>query len=216
MRPGPRRRRRRPTELRETLYHTESVAGALAAFATCLFQHNAQIGILSFALGFVAGLPTLMLLFDNGLVLGAFAALFHAARPGARSVGLDAAARRHRAVRGGPLRRRRADDRPGAGLPRARGPAWTACAAGRDAGRAGARRRAHAVHRRADRGRVPPDRDQRADPLQRAGATAASWIYYYGFVGGPAREAERGGSIGPRSGRAAGRRHALQPQRAAR
>jgi uncharacterized membrane protein SpoIIM required for sporulation len=65
-------------ELREGLYHTESASGMLATFAASLFSNNARIGILAFATGFVAGLPTLVLLFYNGLVLGAFAALYHA------------------------------------------------------------------------------------------------------------------------------------------
>jgi len=46
-------------ELREGLYHTESGSGMLATFAASLFSHNARIGILAFATGFVAGLPTL-------------------------------------------------------------------------------------------------------------------------------------------------------------
>lgn len=71
-------------ELREGLYDTESGSGMLATFAASLFSHNARIGILAFATGFVAGLPTLFLLFYNGLVLGAFAALFHA-----RGLGVD-------------------------------------------------------------------------------------------------------------------------------
>jgi uncharacterized membrane protein SpoIIM required for sporulation len=71
-------------ELREGLYHTESVSGMLATFAASLFSHNARIGILAFATGFVAGLPTLLLLFYNGLVLGAFVALF-----ASRGLGLD-------------------------------------------------------------------------------------------------------------------------------
>lgn len=65
-------------ELRDGLYHTESGSGVLTTFAASLFSHNARIGILAFATGFVAGLPTLLLLFYNGLVLGAFAALYHA------------------------------------------------------------------------------------------------------------------------------------------
>jgi len=71
-------------ELRDGLYHTESASGALTTFAASLFSHNARIGILAFATGFVAGLPTLLLLFYNGLVLGAFAALYHV-----RGLGLD-------------------------------------------------------------------------------------------------------------------------------
>jgi uncharacterized membrane protein SpoIIM required for sporulation len=64
-------------ELRATLYHAVSASEALSTFASFLFSHNASIGILAFALGFVAGLPTLLLLFYNGLTLGAFVALFH-------------------------------------------------------------------------------------------------------------------------------------------
>ncbi|HUJ63551.1 MAG TPA: stage II sporulation protein M [Kofleriaceae bacterium] len=71
-------------ELREGLYHREDVSTVLGDFAAELFSHNARIGILAFALGFVAGLPTLLLLFYNGLVLGAFVALY-----ASRGLGLD-------------------------------------------------------------------------------------------------------------------------------
>ncbi|MDQ3337710.1 MAG: stage II sporulation protein M [Myxococcota bacterium] len=64
-------------ELRAGLYDDGSLSGSLATFAASLFSHNSRIGIMAFALGFVAGLPTLMLLFYNGLVLGGFAALYH-------------------------------------------------------------------------------------------------------------------------------------------
>jgi uncharacterized membrane protein SpoIIM required for sporulation len=64
-------------ELRAGLYHTESASGALSTLAASLFSHNSRVGILAFATGFVAGLPTLLLLFTNGLVLGSFAALYH-------------------------------------------------------------------------------------------------------------------------------------------
>ncbi len=64
--------------LRAVLYHEGD--GGLAAFASYLFSHNAQIGILAFALGFLAGLPVFLLLFTNGLVLGAFAALYASRR----------------------------------------------------------------------------------------------------------------------------------------
>jgi uncharacterized membrane protein SpoIIM required for sporulation len=72
------------TELRENLYHSEGVTNMLATFAASLFSHNARIGILAFSLGFVAGLPTLLLLFYNGLVLGAFVALYTS-----RGLGVD-------------------------------------------------------------------------------------------------------------------------------
>ncbi|HEX4450262.1 MAG TPA: stage II sporulation protein M [Kofleriaceae bacterium] len=72
------------TELREGLYHHENASGVLATFAAFLFSHNSRIGILAFALGFVAGLPTLLLLFYNGLVLGAFVELYTS-----RGLGVD-------------------------------------------------------------------------------------------------------------------------------
>ncbi len=48
-------------------------------FANSLFRHNTMVGILCFGLGFALGLPTLLLLAYQGVVLGAFVAL-HAAR----------------------------------------------------------------------------------------------------------------------------------------
>ena len=72
------------SSLREGLYHDESAADRLSAFATFLFTHNARIGILAFALGFAFGLPTFFLLFANGLVLGAFAWLY-----GSRGLGVE-------------------------------------------------------------------------------------------------------------------------------
>ncbi len=71
-------------ELRDVLYGVNEHGGDLSAFASYLFSHNAQIGIMSFALGFLAGVPVFFLLFLNGLVLGAFGAL-HAER----GLGLD-------------------------------------------------------------------------------------------------------------------------------
>ncbi len=61
--------------LRQTLYDEQH--DGLSIFASFLFVHNAQIALLSFALGFAAGVPTAILLFTNGLMLGAFVALFH-------------------------------------------------------------------------------------------------------------------------------------------
>ena len=48
----------------------------LGAFAMYLFTHNARVGMLCAALGFAAGVPVMLLLFTNGLLLGAFAALY--------------------------------------------------------------------------------------------------------------------------------------------
>jgi len=61
-------------ELRDVLYSGEK--GPLGLFATLLFTHNAKIGMVCFAVGFVAGVPTIYLLFLNGLELGAMAALY--------------------------------------------------------------------------------------------------------------------------------------------
>lgn len=63
--------------LRDGLYDgTDTAAEMLYVFATYLFSHNAGIGIFAFALGFALGIPTVLLLFYNGLTLGAFLALY--------------------------------------------------------------------------------------------------------------------------------------------
>lgn len=56
---------------------SDTLADQLIYFSSALFTHNARIGIFAFALGFAAGVPTAWLLFSNGLILGAFAALYH-------------------------------------------------------------------------------------------------------------------------------------------
>jgi uncharacterized membrane protein SpoIIM required for sporulation len=63
--------------LREVLYGgKKDTAGMLKTFAMFLFQGNARIGITAFAIGFAGGVPAALLLFANGLVLGAFAAVY--------------------------------------------------------------------------------------------------------------------------------------------
>jgi uncharacterized membrane protein SpoIIM required for sporulation len=64
--------------LRDVLYAKRDTAGMLQAFAMFLFQHNARIGLLAFAIGFAAAIPAALLLFVTGLMLGAFGALYHA------------------------------------------------------------------------------------------------------------------------------------------
>lgn len=72
-------------ELREVLYSGREQGGEdLGLFATFLFTHNAKIGLFSFALGFALGLPAILLLFYNGLILGAMAGLY-----ASRGLGLD-------------------------------------------------------------------------------------------------------------------------------
>jgi uncharacterized membrane protein SpoIIM required for sporulation len=58
--------------------------GGLDVLATFLFTHNSQVAALCFALGFAFGVPTALLLIQNGLVAGAMLALF-----AARGLGLD-------------------------------------------------------------------------------------------------------------------------------
>ncbi len=63
--------------LRKALYDKdETGVDSLHLFATFLFTHNAKIGILCFSLGVAAGVPVVLLLFHNGLILGAFSALY--------------------------------------------------------------------------------------------------------------------------------------------
>ncbi|AJP73200.1 stage II sporulation protein M [Sphingomonas hengshuiensis] len=60
-------------ELRATLYDP---GDALAVFAAFLFTHNSQMALMCFALGFAFGVPTVLLLFYNGCILGAFLAIY--------------------------------------------------------------------------------------------------------------------------------------------
>ncbi|HVO17943.1 MAG TPA: stage II sporulation protein M [Anaeromyxobacter sp.] len=62
--------------LREVLYAREDAARMLKSFAMFLFTNNARVGITAFALGFVGGLPSALLLFGTGLMMGAFGALY--------------------------------------------------------------------------------------------------------------------------------------------
>jgi uncharacterized membrane protein SpoIIM required for sporulation len=73
---------RGPSSTREELLRVlgaQSQAGAaLATMANYLFSNNTMVSLLVFGLGLAAGVPTLLLTFANGLVLGAFMALhFH-------------------------------------------------------------------------------------------------------------------------------------------
>jgi uncharacterized membrane protein SpoIIM required for sporulation len=61
-------------ELRSTLFATDQ--SGLSIFATYLFTHNAQVALLAFALGFAFCVPAAFLVLTNGLMLGAFFALF--------------------------------------------------------------------------------------------------------------------------------------------
>lgn len=64
-------------ELRQVLYHDGGGdPDQLSAFASMLLSNNARIGMMCFALGFAFGIPVVYLLFSNGLIIGAFAALY--------------------------------------------------------------------------------------------------------------------------------------------
>jgi uncharacterized membrane protein SpoIIM required for sporulation len=52
-------------------------AESFGLFASFLFSHNTVVGVLTFALGLGAGVPTLLLLIYQGLILGAFVALHY-------------------------------------------------------------------------------------------------------------------------------------------
>ena len=62
--------------LRATLYPKLTAHEELTALASFLFTHNAQVTLGAFALGFAFGAPTIFLLLQNFLMLGAFLALF--------------------------------------------------------------------------------------------------------------------------------------------
>ncbi len=53
------------------------VAVSLGIVANFLFSHNTLVGILTFSLGLAAGVPTVLLLAYQGLILGAFLALHY-------------------------------------------------------------------------------------------------------------------------------------------
>jgi uncharacterized membrane protein SpoIIM required for sporulation len=50
--------------------------GFKSIFSAALFTHNLSVGVLAFAVGILAGIPTLILVFYTGLTLGAFAWIF--------------------------------------------------------------------------------------------------------------------------------------------
>jgi uncharacterized membrane protein SpoIIM required for sporulation len=62
--------------LREVLYAEEGAARMLKSFAMFLFSNNARVGITAFAVGFLGGVPSALLLFGTGLMMGAFGALY--------------------------------------------------------------------------------------------------------------------------------------------
>lgn len=64
-------------QLQETLSGVAKQADGLSVFAAYLFSNNAQVAILAFALGFAFGIPSVLLLVQNTVLLGAMLWLFH-------------------------------------------------------------------------------------------------------------------------------------------
>jgi len=62
--------------LHDTLYDTAAAKQPLALLASEIFTNNAGVAIWAFALGFAFCVPTIFLLLQNGLMLGAFLALY--------------------------------------------------------------------------------------------------------------------------------------------
>jgi uncharacterized membrane protein SpoIIM required for sporulation len=63
--------------LRDSLFEPfEGVAIQLSVFASYLISHNVRVALFAFALGIFACVPSLVLLIYNGMILGAFAALY--------------------------------------------------------------------------------------------------------------------------------------------
>jgi len=64
------------SEREKFLSRTPLAFGIKSVFSASLFVHNTGIGFLSFATGILAGLPTIILVFYNGITIGAFAWIF--------------------------------------------------------------------------------------------------------------------------------------------
>ncbi|WP_417455279.1 stage II sporulation protein M [Kiloniella sp.] len=74
-------------DLRKGLYDGADIeVHELNVFASSLFSHNSSVGMFSFALGFALGVPSVLLIFYNGLTLGSFVALYSE-----RGLGVDVA-----------------------------------------------------------------------------------------------------------------------------
>ncbi len=65
-------------ELMEYLHSGRDTGGGEKTFfASFLFTHNFKVGVLALSAGALAAIPTIFLMFYNGLILGAFTAMHH-------------------------------------------------------------------------------------------------------------------------------------------
>jgi uncharacterized membrane protein SpoIIM required for sporulation len=62
--------------LRHVLYAGGKASDGLEILAGYLFTNNAQVALACFALGFLLGVPSSLMILQNGLILGAFLALY--------------------------------------------------------------------------------------------------------------------------------------------
>jgi uncharacterized membrane protein SpoIIM required for sporulation len=65
-----------PEERIAFLAHAPTPVGLNALFGSSLFVHNTRVGLLAFATGILAGVPTVLLHLYNGILVGAFASIF--------------------------------------------------------------------------------------------------------------------------------------------
>lgn len=65
-----------PEEQGRFLERDETSIGVNSLFGSTLFAHNTRVGLLALASGMLAGIPTVILQFYNGMILGAFASIF--------------------------------------------------------------------------------------------------------------------------------------------
>ena len=73
--------------LKGTLYSSADQQQGLSLMSMGLFTHNSGIALMAFALGFAFGAPTIFLILINGLMLGAFLALFFSHGLGFEAIG---------------------------------------------------------------------------------------------------------------------------------
>jgi uncharacterized membrane protein SpoIIM required for sporulation len=67
-----------PSELEDYLHGSwEGIKEAVVFFANFLFRNNTLVALLCFSLGFIVGIPTIVLLIENGLIVGAMLALHY-------------------------------------------------------------------------------------------------------------------------------------------
>ncbi len=157
----------------------EQESGRKSFFASFLFSHNLKVGLLSMGLGVLAGVPTVILMLYNGMMVGTFLSLYIKAGLGLEFCRLDLAARHHRAVGDRALRRHGTAVSSGGDQPRTADASRGARRRGNRSGTDGRRHRRHArsggVHREF-RAAEPPD-NERTLRLRRPDGTLLDGLF---------------------------------------